>query len=145
MQGDPFNFVAQSTFTNKKISSMKVSRTKFVSIFLASAFAFQFISNSLLGPEVRLFPVNGDWFPGAGSPIAWKSTVSAIVYPIKIVLVGPLSPLFKDPDPAPPILVLAFAFYWTAMALVLYYLLSKMITPKKVNFSRIRVFRYLAI
>jgi len=111
---------------------MKISRTKFVITFLVSAFAFQFISNSLLGSEVRLFPVNGEWFPGTGSPIAWKSTVSTILYPIKIVLVGPLSPLFTDPDPAPPILVLAFASYWAAMALVLYYLLSKIITRKKI-------------
>ena len=110
---------------------MKISGTKFVILFLVSAVAFQFISNSLLGAEVRLFPVNGEWFPGTGSPIAWKSTVSTILYPIKIVLVGPLSPLFKEPDPAPPILVLAFAFYWTAMALVLYFLLSKINIRKK--------------
>jgi hypothetical protein len=110
---------------------MKITRTKFVILFLVSAFAFQFISNSLLGSEVRLFPVNGEWFPGTGSPIAWKSTVGAILYPIKMVLIGPLSPLFKEPDPVPPILVFAFALYWTAMALVLYYLLSKIITHKK--------------
>ena len=110
---------------------MKISLTKFIAIFLVSAFAFQFISNSLLGPEVRLFPVNREWFPGTGSPIAWKSTLATILYPIKIVLVGLLSPLFTDPDPAPPILVLAFALYWTALALVLYYLLSKIITRKK--------------
>ena len=111
---------------------MRISRKRFVIIFLVSAFAFQFISNSLLGPEVRLFPVNGGWFPGTGSPIAWKSTLATIVYPIKIVLVGPLSPLFTDPDPPPPILVLAFALYWTAIALVLYYLLSKIRTSKKI-------------
>src|SRR5262245_46208485 len=80
---------------------MRISRTRFVIIFLVLAFAFQFISNSLLGPEVRLFPVNGGWFPGTGSPVAWKSTLATIVYPIKIVLVGPLSPLFTDPDPHP--------------------------------------------
>jgi hypothetical protein len=110
---------------------MKVSRTRFVIIFLVSAFAFQFISNSLLGYEVRLFAVNGEWFPGTGSPIAWKRTLSAIIYPVKIVLVGPLSPLFTEPDPAPPILVLAFASYWTTIALVLYYFFSKIITRKK--------------
>ena len=110
---------------------MKISGTKFVIFFLVSAFAFQFISNSLLGPEVRLFPVNGEWFPGTGSPIAWKRTVSTILYPIKFVLIGPLSFLGKDPDPVPPVLLLAVAFYWTAMALVLYYLLSKINIRKK--------------
>jgi|SRR4051812_26469896 hypothetical protein len=111
---------------------MRISRTRFVIIFLVLAFAFQFISNSLLGPEARLFPVNGEWFPGTGSPIAWKSTLATIVYPIKMVLVGTLSPLFTDPDPAPPILVFAFALYWTAIASVLYYLLSKIRTHKKI-------------
>ncbi|HTN08319.1 hypothetical protein [Agriterribacter sp.] len=110
---------------------MQISRIKFVIFFLVSAFAFQFITNSLLGAEVRLFPVNGEWFPGAESPIAWKSTVSTILYPIKIVLIGPLPPLFTDPDPAPPILVFGFALYWAAIALVLYYLLGKLIIRKK--------------
>jgi hypothetical protein len=110
---------------------MKISRTKFVILFLVSAFAFQFISNSLLGSEVRLFPVNGEWFPGTGSPIGWKSTLATILYPVKFVLIGPLSFLAKDPDPAPPVLVFAFAFYWTAMALVLYYLLSKINIRRK--------------
>ena len=53
---------------------MKISRTKFVILFLLSGFAFQFISNSLVGSEVRLFPGNGESFLGTGSPIAWKST-----------------------------------------------------------------------
>ena len=61
---------------------MKISRTRFVITFLVSAFAFQIISNLLLQP------VNGEWFPGTGSPIAWKRTVATIIYPVKIVLVG---------------------------------------------------------
>lgn len=127
-----FNFEPQSTFhLLQKLNSMKISGTKFVILFLVFAFVFQFISNSLLGPEVRLFPVNGEWFPGTGSPIAWKSTVSTILYPIKLVLIGPLSFLGKDPDPAPPVLIFAFAFYWTIMALALYYLFSKIVTRKK--------------
>ena len=104
---------------------MKVSRTKFVIIFLVSAFAFIIITNFLL------HPVNGDWFPGTGSPIAWKRNLAAIIYPVKIVLVGPLAPILNDPDPAPPIRVLACALYWTAIALVLHFILSKMIPRKK--------------
>lgn len=110
---------------------MKISIAKFIMFFLISAFAVQFISNSLLGPEVELFPSNGDWFPGTGSPIAWKSNLAKILYPIKVVLVGPLSSLFNDPDGAPPILLFAFALYWTALALVLYYLLKKIFAQKK--------------
>ena len=108
---------------------MKISRTKFVIIFLVSAFAFLGISNLLLGPVV-----NGTWFPGTDSPIAWKRTVATIIYPVKIVLVGPLAPIFNDPDPAPPIRALACALYWTAIALVLHYILSKIIVRKKYDF-----------
>lgn len=110
---------------------MKISRTKFLILFLVSTFAFQFISNSLLGPEVSLFPANGEWFPGADSSIAWKSTLAKILYPVKFILIEPLSFLAQDPDPAPPILLVAFAIYWTAIALVLYYLLNKIITRMK--------------
>ncbi len=104
---------------------MKISRTRFVIIFLASAFAFQIITNLLLQP------VNGDWFPGTSSPIAWKRNLAAIIYPVKIVLVGPLAPIFNDPDPAPPVRALACALYWTVLALVLHFLLSKIIPRKK--------------
>jgi len=110
---------------------MKISGTKFVLIFLVSAFAFQFISNSLLGNEIRLFPGNGEWFPGADSPIAWRRILATMIYPVKFVLIGPLSFLTQDPDPAPPVLVLAFAIYWTAIALVLHFLLSKIIARRK--------------
>ncbi len=110
---------------------MKVSKTKFVIIFLVSAFAFQFISNSVLGPEVRLFPGNGEWFPGSGSATGWKSTLAAVLYPVKKALIGPLSFLGKDPDPVPPLLLLAFAIYWTAIALVLHYLFNKVIIRKR--------------
>jgi len=104
---------------------MKISRTKFVILFIVSAFAFQIITNLLLQP------VNGEWFPGTGSSIAWKRTVATIIYPVKIVLVGPLAPIFNDPDPAPPVRALVCALYWTVIALVLYFLLSKMIPRKK--------------
>jgi hypothetical protein len=64
------------------------------------------------------------------SPIAWKRTVATIIYPVKIVLVGPLAPVFNDPDPAPPIRVLACAVYWTVLASLLYFLLSIIFTRK---------------
>jgi hypothetical protein len=112
---------------------MKVSRTKFVTVFLISAFAFQFISNSILGAEVGLFPANGDWFPGSGSTTGWKSTLAAILYPLKFVLIRPLAFLGQDPDPAPPVMLIAFGFYWSIIALILHFLLSRMITLKKEN------------
>ncbi|WP_460687084.1 hypothetical protein [Niabella aquatica] len=111
---------------------MKIIKTKFVIIFLVLAFVFQFISNSVLGTEVSLFPRNGEWFPGTGSPIAWKSTLATILYPVKFVLIAPLSFLAKDPDPAPPVLFFAFACYWTVIALVLHFLVSKTFNRKKI-------------
>jgi hypothetical protein len=110
---------------------MKLSRKKFVITFLILAFAFQFISNSVLGTEVRLFPGNGEWFPGTGSPIGWKNKLATILYPIKFVLIKPLSFLGKDADPAPPILFFAFTLYWTAIALVLHFLLGIIFNRKK--------------
>lgn len=109
---------------------MKISRAKFVILFLVCGFAFQFLSNSLLGSEVRLFPGNGESFLGTGSPIGWKNTVATILLPIKIVLIGPLLPLIEflrraDSDPPPPFFVIAFAFYWTILALAIHYLLSR--------------------
>ena len=103
---------------------MNISRKKFVLLFLICAFAFQFISNSLLGSEVRLFPQPPDSFLGTGSPIAWKSTVSTILYPVKIVLTGPIVPLLNLPDMPPPFLVVAFVFYWTILAMVIQYLIG---------------------
>src|ERR1700760_1970362 len=104
---------------------MKISLKKFVLIFLISAFVFQFISNSLLGPEIRLFPADGEWFPAKVSTISWKHTVATIIYPVKFVLIGPLTFLGQDPDPPPPLLFFAFALYWTSIALVLYFILNK--------------------
>jgi hypothetical protein len=109
---------------------MKITRTKFIMIFLVSAFAFQFVSNSVLGPEIGLFPANGEWYPGIGSSTGWKNVLATILYPVKFILIEPLSFLGQDPDPAPPVLVIAFALYWTALALVLYYL-RRVITRTK--------------
>ncbi|HTD98485.1 MAG TPA: hypothetical protein VK668_04340 [Mucilaginibacter sp.] len=101
---------------------MKNPYTKFVIIFVVSAFVFQFVTNSILSSEVRGAPVNGNWFPGADSPVAWKRTMASIIYPVKVVLVGPLAPVFNDPDPAPPIIGFFGALYWSAIASVLYFL-----------------------
>lgn len=110
---------------------MKMSRTRFVLIFLVSAFAFQFITNSLLGPEVSLFPGNGDFFPGGDTPTGWKSGLSKIIYPVKYILVKPLVFLGQDPDPVPPVMLIAFALYWAVLALALYFVFSKINYRKK--------------
>ncbi|MFA6084308.1 hypothetical protein [Mucilaginibacter sp.] len=101
---------------------MKISMIKFVIIFLISAFAFLFGTTWLLNqpPESLL---------GSPPQVAWQSTVSTILSPVKIILVGPLLPFIKflhqDPDTPPPFFLVGFAFYWTLLALILHYLLNK--------------------
>jgi hypothetical protein len=106
---------------------MKVSRTKFVSIFLASGFAYIFSTRLILNQmPASLF---GSDF-GSEPQAAWQNAVSLVLSPVKFVLMGPLRPLFnwmlsqKDADPPPPMLLLMFAVYWTILALVLHYFLS---------------------
>ncbi|MGX5820984.1 hypothetical protein ACWKWU_22495 [Chitinophaga lutea] len=108
---------------------MKTSRTTFILVFVISAFVFQFITNSVLGPEARLYPPDGNWFPGMESSVGWKRTLAAIIYPVKYVLIGPLTVLAQDPDPPPPLIALALAAYWTVMAFALHLLLS--LIPKR--------------
>ena len=106
---------------------MNISRIKFVFLFLIFAVAFLFGTNLLLDqPPESLF--------GTESQVAWKSTVSTILSPIKIILMGPLVPfinfLHQDPDTPPPFFLVGFALYWIILALILHYLLSK------IKFSR---------
>lgn len=115
--------------SNQQINIMNSSLKKFVIIFLVSAFVFIGITNLILAP------VNGDWFPGMDSPVSSKRTLANMIYPVKIVLVGPLAPIFNDPDPAPPIRVLACAIYWTVIAVVIYYVISIIKTLIKKNAS----------
>jgi len=60
---------------------------------------------------------------------AWKSVVTTILSPVKIMLMGPLLPFIKflrqDPDTPPPFFLVGFAFYWTVLALFLHYLIHK--------------------
>jgi hypothetical protein len=101
---------------------MNIPRIKFVLLFLVFAFAFIFGTNLLLDQPPESFL-------GSESQVAWKSAVSTILSPIKIVLIGPLLPFIKflhqDPDTPPPFFLAGFAFYWTILAVALHYLLSK--------------------
>lgn len=106
---------------------MKLSRTKFVSLFLVFGFAYIFATRLILNQmPASLF---GSDF-GSEPQAAWQSAVSTMLSPVKFVLMGPLRPLFnwmlnQDGDPPPPMLLVMFAFYWSILALVLHYFLSK--------------------
>lgn len=101
---------------------MKTPRIKFVFLFLLFAFAFLFITSSLLNqpPEA---------FLGGASQLGWQYALSTLLAPVKIVLIGPLLPfiefLHQDPDTPPPFFLVGFACYWTVLALIFHYLLSK--------------------
>ncbi len=109
---------------------MSVSRTKFVITFIISGFAFLFITTSLLGSTgLRGFPQPPDSLLLLESPIAWKKTVSTIILPIKVVLIGPLllpSINFLKEDPPPPFVGIYFIFYWTILASAIHYLIGKL-------------------
>lgn len=110
---------------------MNISRKKFVILFIISGFAFLFITTSLLGSTgPRGFPKPPDSIlrTGSESPIAWKNTVSTIILPIKIVLIGPLAlPQinFLKEDPPPPFIGIYFIFYWTILASIIHHLIGK--------------------
>ena len=101
--------------------SKNIPRIKFVFFFLVFAFAFLFGTDLLLDqpPESLL----------GSESVGWKPAISTILSPVKIILIGPLLPfinfLHKDPDTPPPFFLAGFAFYWTILALVIYYFLSK--------------------
>ncbi len=110
--------------------SMNISRKKFVILFVVSGFFFMFITTTLLGSTgPRGFPQPPDSIlnTGSDSPIAWKRTVSAIILPIKIVLIGPLAlpqVNFLKEDPPPPFVGIYFIFYWSILAAALHSLLG---------------------
>ena len=101
---------------------MKTPRVKFVFLFLIFAFVFLFGTDSLLDQPP------GAFF-GSASQLGWQAAISTILAPVKIVLIGPLLPfinfLHQDPDTPPPFFLVGFAFYWTILALIFHYFLSK--------------------
>jgi biotin transporter BioY len=89
-----------------------------------------FISNALFGTEALVFPWNEKTFWGTDSPIAWKSAGYKICYPIKVVLIGPFNDAFHD-DPPPPLVALVFALYWSVLAVVLHFFITKKTATNK--------------
>lgn len=108
---------------------MKISRKKFVILFLLFGFAFLFISNALYGTSTQLFPGQGEPWLGTESNVLWKIGVAATFYPIKLILIGPMIPfiefLQQEPDTPPPFFVIGFALYWSLLAIILHYCIGK--------------------
>lgn len=118
------NTLAKNTH-QLNIRAVKISRTKFVSLFLISGFAFFFLFNVIVRSDVQLIPESAASFLGTESLTGWRSAVSTILYPVKIVLVGPVLFLLNLEDPPPPFLVIGFALYWTFLALLIYFFIGR--------------------
>ena len=107
---------------------MKISRIKFVSLFLVFGLAY-LVSTRLILNQMPASLFGSDFASESQAP--WQSAVSLVLSPVKLVLMGPLRPLFSwmlnqpDADPPPPMLLVMFAVYWTILALVLHYFLRK--------------------
>ncbi len=108
---------------------MNISRKKFVILFIVSGFVFLFLTTSLLGSTgPRGFPKPPDSLLLMDSSVSWKSAVSTIISPIKIVLIGPLllpSVNFLKEDPPPPFVGIYFIFYWSILASIIHYFVGK--------------------
>lgn len=114
-------------------SSMNTSRKKFVLFFVIFGFGFLFVTTSLLGSMgPRGFPQSPDSIlqTGSDSPVAWKRTASAILVPVKIILIGPLllpQIHFLKEDPPPPLIGVYLVCYWSVLALILRALIGKIL------------------
>lgn len=101
---------------------MNISRIKFIVLFLIFAFVFLLSTTIILDQPP-------DSLVGSESQAGWKSPISTILSPIKIVLMGPLIPFIKflhqDPDTPPPFFLVGFVIYWTILALFVHYFLGK--------------------
>ena len=97
---------------------MRLSRKKFVLLFLASGYAFDFATRVLLSQSPQAIWASPD-------QQAWQRRASTILSPIKLILAGPINWLQQDPDPPPPFRLILFAAYWSVLALGIHRLLSR--------------------
>lgn len=102
--------------TPAQTDSMRLSKRKFVLLFLAFGYAVHFATKFLLNqpPETLGASPNQE---------AWQQHVSTILAPLKAVLFGPINWLQQDPDPPPPFRLILCAAYWSLLALGIHRLL----------------------
>jgi hypothetical protein len=103
---------------------MKISKTKFILLFVTAAAVFMLATTLLLKQP-------------AESVFGTSSVLSLILSPIKMILIGPLLPFIKwlrqDPDTPPPFFLAGFVFYWTVLGYLVYVLLRRL----KIFFKKI--------
>jgi hypothetical protein len=97
---------------------MRLTRKKFVLSFLAVGFTYQFADKFLLS-----HPPEAIW--ASPDQAAWQRTISMILSPLKLVLMGPVIWLQQDPDPPPPFRLILLGIYWSLLALGIHHLLAR--------------------
>src|SRR3954468_23659095 len=97
---------------------MRLARKKFVLLFLAFGYAFDFATRFLLNQSPEALGASPD-------QEAWQKHASTILSPITVVLVGPINWLQQDPDPPPPFRLILLAAYWSLLALAIHYAVSR--------------------
>jgi len=88
---------------------MSQSRKKFVLLFLAYGYAFDFLTRFLLSQSPRALGPSPDQEP-------WQRLATTLLLPVRAVLIGPVVWLQQDPDPPPPFRGILLAVYWSALA-----------------------------
>src|SRR5258706_4504085 len=97
---------------------MRLTRKKFVLLFLAFGYAFHFATRFLLNQSPEALWASPD-------QAAWQRHASTILSPIRVILVGPINWLQQYPDPPPPFRLILLAAYWSVLALGIHQLLSR--------------------
>lgn len=109
---------------------MHISKTKFILFFCIFGFTFLFVTTSLLGSTgPRGFPKSPDSIlrTGDDSPMEWKRIISRAIFPIKVILIGPIafpSVHFLKEDPPPPFIGIYLISYWTMLTHIFYFFLK---------------------
>src|SRR5690348_8661375 len=97
---------------------MRLTRNRFVLLFLVFGYAFHFLTRFVLNQ-----PPEALWAAPNQQP--WQRHASTMLSPIKAVLIAPINWLQQDPDPPPPFRLILFAVYWSILALGIHRLLSR--------------------
>jgi hypothetical protein len=97
---------------------VRLTRKRFVLLFIAFGCAFDVATRFLLNESRGAFEPSPE-------QEAWQREASTILSPLKLILVGPINWLQRDPDPPPPFRVILCVAYWSVLALLIHYFLSR--------------------
>lgn len=94
---------------------MRLTRKKFVLGFLACGYAFDLVTRFVLSQPLRTLGASPN-------QAGWQQHASTMLWPLELVLFGPVNWLQQDPDPPPPFRIILLSVYWSVVALGIHYL-----------------------